>query len=285
MVEPALDRLRASPAPGGGPFAQAHARTSWMREPARESASPMSRHQAPVPGGPAPDGRSMSRQPSGSLLLPPMPWRSSTPAARGREPRRLYSLSMESVSASAAGSPGIRASNSPPPASAAANQETAPSLQMLPPALPASVSRRQRPPRAADVTAAAREAAADALEARFPSRESCAPEATAAQPITEQLATVDECGPEDGMTTAVRPRGKTSSEAKQGRQWIGILRDAAGMWQITLKVRLVECLARVPAAGRLDGQAFCCIRSWETMCRRRLSSRNKRGTLSRVSLL
>ena len=243
VLEPALDRLRASPAPGGGPFAQAPGRAAWMREPARESASPMSRPQASMPDGLAPDGRSMSRQPSGGMLLPPGAWRTSTPSARAREPRRLCNtLSMESVSASAAGSPGFRASSSPPPASAASH-DAAPSHQQMPP--PATVARRQRPPRAADVTAAARGAAADALDARRPLAERGGPGAArnaADQPAVEQLATIGESGAQDEDGVAAVPRGELWPEHEQGQHWIGIWKDAAGMWQITLKV----CLARSP---------------------------------------
>jgi hypothetical protein len=107
---------------------------------------------------------------------------------------------------------------------------------------PATVAKRQRPPRAADVTAAARGAAADALDARRPSTESSEPDAArdaAARPALEQLATIGESGvqDEDGVAAGSRSRGEPCPETEQGREWIGISKDAAGMWQITLKVR------------------------------------------------
>ena len=241
IAEPALDRLRASPAPnGGGLFAQqtggGRAGASWMREPARESASPMSRIQTAAPAGPAAaEGRaSISRQPSGGLLAPPsaVTWRSGTPSALAREPRRMNTLSIESVSASAAGSPGLRASHSPPPTQAGC-PEAAPSLPSLPPPAPTPAPKRQRPPRAADVAAAAREAAAEAGGARGSSRGRAAVPTDAAH---QPLAPIGESDGADEGGDAAAACGTADDEHDHGHQRIGISKDAAGLWQITLKV-------------------------------------------------
>ncbi len=240
VAEPALDRLRASPAPAGnGLFAQQAGGGrggTWMREPARESASPMSRIQVAAPAGPAAEARaSVSRQPSGGILLPASSsgWRAGTPSALAREPRRMNTLSIESVSASAAGSPGIRASHSPPPTQQTGCPGGAPSLPSLPPPAPTPALRgRQRPPKAADVTAAAREAAAEAGNGRGPSRGSKTRSDAAHQP----LAPIGESESADEGVNPATACGAAAGEHGLGSEHIGVSKDAAGLWQITLKV-------------------------------------------------
>ncbi len=249
VAEPALDRLRASPAPASnGPVAQqaggGRGGGAWMREPARESASPMSRIQAAAPAGPAAEARaSVSRQPSSGVLVPPsaVTWRTGTPSALAREPRRMNTLSIESVSASAAGSPGLRASHSPPPTQTGCPSDGAPSLPSLPPPAPAPAPRgRQRPPKAADVTAAARVAAAEAGDGRGASRGS----KTRSDAAHEPLAPIGESdgGTDEGVDAAVAC-GAAADEQAHGREHIGISKDAAGLWQITLKVRKLSSVS------------------------------------------
>ena len=153
----------------------------------------------------------------------------------------MNTLSMESVSASAAGSPGLRASHSPPPAQAAV-LERAPSLPSLLAAAPTPAPKRQRPPRAADVTAAAREAAADASGARAVAHD---PGAVRPDAADQQLPTIGESDGTDEGDKAAGARSAAAAEHEQGMQRIGITKDAAGLWQITLKVCCPPCLFRL----------------------------------------